>query len=123
MLADRFLSTLVIFILLEKANILITIINCCYSMSVLLQEIKKMFTWQLWDTELVREISFHSAVERITVLGTLCAIELKMVEQNTGYVPYKCKIMSLWIFTLYILHYDFLFTGFLITDACKIFPV
>ncbi|KAK9076821.1 hypothetical protein SSX86_005155 [Deinandra increscens subsp. villosa] len=40
---------------------------------------------ELWDTELVRKISFHPAVQRVVSLGTLFALELKVEDYDAGY--------------------------------------
>lgn len=40
---------------------------------------------ELWDDKMVRKISSHSAVQRIVVLGTLFALELKAEGDNAGY--------------------------------------
>eukprot|EP01018_Ginkgo_biloba_P006441 Gb_30343 [translate_table: standard] len=40
---------------------------------------------QLWDAELVSKISAHSAIKRVVALGTVCALELKADDSNTGY--------------------------------------
>ncbi|KAK1290895.1 hypothetical protein QJS10_CPB18g00222 [Acorus calamus] len=40
---------------------------------------------ELWDPELVRQVSSHSAVQRVVALGTLCAIELKANGCDSGY--------------------------------------
>jgi hypothetical protein len=40
--------------------------------------------FQLWDDKMVRKISSHSAVQRIVVLGTLFALELKAEGDNAG---------------------------------------
>jgi len=40
--------------------------------------------FQLWDDKMVQKISSHSAVQRIVVLGTLFALELKAEGDNAG---------------------------------------
>ncbi|GAU21004.1 hypothetical protein TSUD_201530 [Trifolium subterraneum] len=40
---------------------------------------------ELWDDKMVLKISSHSAVERVVVLGTLFALELKAEGDNAGY--------------------------------------
>ncbi|KAL2464309.1 Bifunctional dethiobiotin synthetase/7 [Forsythia ovata] len=40
---------------------------------------------ELWDSELVCQISLHPAVHRVVALGTLCAIELQAEGSNVGY--------------------------------------
>ena len=40
---------------------------------------------QLWDEELVRQISSHPAVQRVVAMGTLCALELRAEGSNAGY--------------------------------------
>uniref|UniRef100_A0A1D1XRV0 Adenosylmethionine-8-amino-7-oxononanoate aminotransferase n=1 Tax=Anthurium amnicola TaxID=1678845 RepID=A0A1D1XRV0_9ARAE len=40
---------------------------------------------ELWDTEVVLQLSTHSAVRRVVTLGTLCAIELSAEGSNAGY--------------------------------------
>ncbi|XP_045815201.1 bifunctional dethiobiotin synthetase/7,8-diamino-pelargonic acid aminotransferase, mitochondrial isoform X1 [Trifolium pratense] len=40
---------------------------------------------ELWDDKMVHKISSHSAVERVVVLGTLFALELKAEGDNAGY--------------------------------------
>ncbi|KAK4481850.1 hypothetical protein RD792_012761 [Penstemon davidsonii] len=40
---------------------------------------------ELWDSELVVQISSHPAVHRVVALGTLCAIELLAEGSNAGY--------------------------------------
>jgi dethiobiotin synthetase/adenosylmethionine--8-amino-7-oxononanoate aminotransferase len=39
---------------------------------------------ELWDEELVQQISSHSAVQRVVVIGTLFALELKADASNSG---------------------------------------
>lgn len=39
---------------------------------------------QLWNTELVHQISLHPVVQRVVALGTLCALELKAEGCNAG---------------------------------------
>ncbi|KAK1323096.1 hypothetical protein QJS10_CPA02g01465 [Acorus calamus] len=46
---------------------------------------EKQFLKELWDPELVRQVSSHSAVQRVVALGTLCAIELKANGCDSGY--------------------------------------
>ncbi|XP_057966752.1 bifunctional dethiobiotin synthetase/7,8-diamino-pelargonic acid aminotransferase, mitochondrial isoform X2 [Malania oleifera] len=43
------------------------------------------FLRELWDMELVHQISSHPAVQRLVVLGTLCALELRAEGCNAGY--------------------------------------
>ncbi|KAK6944241.1 Aminotransferase class-III [Dillenia turbinata] len=43
------------------------------------------FLRELWDVELVHQISLHPSVERVVALGTLCAIELQVESCNAGY--------------------------------------
>ncbi|OIS97356.1 PREDICTED: bifunctional dethiobiotin synthetase/7,8-diamino-pelargonic acid aminotransferase, mitochondrial [Nicotiana attenuata] len=40
---------------------------------------------ELWDSDLVRQISLLPAVHRVVVLGTLCALELRAEGSNAGY--------------------------------------
>ncbi|KAK9275394.1 hypothetical protein L1049_022658 [Liquidambar formosana] len=40
---------------------------------------------ELWDVELVQQISSHPAVQRVVTLGTLCALELRAEGSNAGY--------------------------------------
>ncbi|KAM3762418.1 hypothetical protein ACB098_01G343900 [Castanea mollissima] len=40
---------------------------------------------ELWDEELVQQISSHPAVERVVALGTLFALELRAEGSNAGY--------------------------------------
>jgi hypothetical protein len=40
---------------------------------------------QLWDEDLVRQISSIPAVQRVVALGTLCALELRAEGCNAGY--------------------------------------
>ena len=40
---------------------------------------------QLWDMDLVKQISFHHTVRRVVALGTLCALELRAEGHNAGY--------------------------------------
>lgn len=40
---------------------------------------------ELWDAELVHQISSHPTVQRVVVLGTVCALELKAEGVNSGY--------------------------------------
>lgn len=40
---------------------------------------------ELWNMELVHQISLHPVVERVVVLGTLCALELRAEGCNAGY--------------------------------------
>jgi dethiobiotin synthetase/adenosylmethionine--8-amino-7-oxononanoate aminotransferase len=44
--------------------------------------------FQLWDDKMVLKISSHSAVERVVVLGTLFALELKAEGDNAGYYSF-----------------------------------
>ncbi|KAJ0266858.1 Bifunctional dethiobiotin synthetase/7,8-diamino-pelargonic acid aminotransferase [Hirschfeldia incana] len=46
---------------------------------------------ELWDEELVLQISSHPAVERVVVLGTLFALELKVDASNSGYASLYAK--------------------------------
>ncbi|CAN7006096.1 hypothetical protein IGI04_009821 [Brassica rapa subsp. trilocularis] len=46
---------------------------------------------ELWDEELVQQISCHSAVQRVVVLGTLFALELKVDASNSGYASLYAK--------------------------------
>ncbi|CAH8382944.1 unnamed protein product [Eruca vesicaria subsp. sativa] len=46
---------------------------------------------ELWDEELVQQISSHAAVERVVVLGTLFALELKVDASNSGYASLFAK--------------------------------
>ncbi|CAH2069617.1 unnamed protein product [Thlaspi arvense] len=46
---------------------------------------------ELWDEELVQQISSHSAVQRVVVLGTLFALELKVDASNSGYASLYAK--------------------------------
>ncbi|KAL0735001.1 hypothetical protein Bca4012_011211 [Brassica carinata] len=46
---------------------------------------------ELWDEELVQQISSHSAVERVVVLGTLFALELKVDASSSGYASLYAK--------------------------------
>lgn len=40
---------------------------------------------ELWDLELIQQISSHRTVQRVVALGTLCAIELQAAGCNAGY--------------------------------------
>jgi len=40
---------------------------------------------QLWDEDVVQQISSHPAVERVVALGTLFALELRAEGSNAGY--------------------------------------
>ncbi|XP_057463174.1 bifunctional dethiobiotin synthetase/7,8-diamino-pelargonic acid aminotransferase, mitochondrial isoform X1 [Actinidia eriantha] len=40
---------------------------------------------ELWDMDLVKQISFHHTVHRVVALGTLCALELRAEGHNAGY--------------------------------------
>ncbi|CAK9181202.1 unnamed protein product [Ilex paraguariensis] len=40
---------------------------------------------ELWDLELVQNISLHPAIQRVVALGTLCAVELRAEGCNAGY--------------------------------------
>ncbi|CAM8894769.1 unnamed protein product [Rhodiola kirilowii] len=40
---------------------------------------------ELWDTNLVSQISSHPSVERVVTLGTLFALELQVDDNNAGY--------------------------------------
>ncbi|XP_027176502.1 bifunctional dethiobiotin synthetase/7,8-diamino-pelargonic acid aminotransferase, mitochondrial [Coffea eugenioides] len=40
---------------------------------------------ELWDTELVHQLSSHPAVKRVVTIGTLCALELRAEGCNAGY--------------------------------------
>ncbi|KAL1217497.1 Bifunctional dethiobiotin synthetase/7,8-diamino-pelargonic acid aminotransferase [Cardamine amara subsp. amara] len=46
---------------------------------------------ELWDEELVQQISSHSAVQRVVALGTLFALELKADASNSGYASLYAK--------------------------------
>ncbi|CAA7062397.1 unnamed protein product [Microthlaspi erraticum] len=46
---------------------------------------------ELWDEELVQQISCHSAVQRVVVLGTLFVLELKVDASNSGYASLYAK--------------------------------
>ncbi|KAG7538494.1 Aminotransferase class-III [Arabidopsis suecica] len=46
---------------------------------------------ELWDEELVQQISSHSAVQRVVVIGTLFALELKADSSNSGYASLYAK--------------------------------
>ncbi|CAN7067197.1 bifunctional dethiobiotin synthetase/7,8-diamino-pelargonic acid aminotransferase, mitochondrial [Brassica rapa] len=46
---------------------------------------------ELWDEELVLQISSHCAVERVVVLGTVFALELKVDASNSGYASLYAK--------------------------------
>jgi dethiobiotin synthetase/adenosylmethionine--8-amino-7-oxononanoate aminotransferase len=46
---------------------------------------------ELWDEELVQQISSHSAVQRVVVIGTLFALELKADASNSGYASLYAK--------------------------------
>lgn len=48
---------------------------------------------QIWDVELVRQISLHSSVQRVVALGTLFALELQAEGSNAGY--YLITFLSL----------------------------
>ncbi|TXG61009.1 hypothetical protein EZV62_012372 [Acer yangbiense] len=43
------------------------------------------FLRELWDLELVQQISSHPAVRRVVALGTVCALELQAEGCNSGY--------------------------------------
>ncbi|CDP02956.1 unnamed protein product [Coffea canephora] len=40
---------------------------------------------ELWDTELVHQLSSHPAVKRVVTIGTVCALELRAEGCNAGY--------------------------------------
>ncbi|KAG5593944.1 hypothetical protein H5410_035176 [Solanum commersonii] len=44
-----------------------------------------MLLRELWDLDMVRQISLLPAVHRVVVLGTLCALELQAEGSNAGY--------------------------------------
>lgn len=46
---------------------------------------ESMLLRELWDLDLVRQISLLPAVHRVVVLGTLCALELRAEGSNAGY--------------------------------------
>ncbi|XP_071729663.1 bifunctional dethiobiotin synthetase/7,8-diamino-pelargonic acid aminotransferase, mitochondrial [Rutidosis leptorrhynchoides] len=46
---------------------------------------EQKFLRELWDTEVVRMISFHPAVKRVVSLGTLFAVELQVGDDDAGY--------------------------------------
>ncbi|WZZ27964.1 hypothetical protein YC2023_011365 [Brassica napus] len=46
---------------------------------------------QLWDEELVQQISCHSAVQRVVVIGTIFALELKVDAFNSRYASLYAK--------------------------------
>ncbi|WZZ61223.1 hypothetical protein YC2023_061330 [Brassica napus] len=46
---------------------------------------------ELWDEELVQQISCHSAVQRVVVIGTLFALELKVDASNSRYASSYAK--------------------------------
>ncbi|KAK1560230.1 hypothetical protein Q3G72_023781 [Acer saccharum] len=43
------------------------------------------FLRELWDLELVQQLSSHPAVRRVVALGTVCALELQAEGCNSGY--------------------------------------
>uniref|UniRef100_A0A0D2ZZL5 Uncharacterized protein n=1 Tax=Brassica oleracea var. oleracea TaxID=109376 RepID=A0A0D2ZZL5_BRAOL len=45
----------------------------------------------MWDEELVQQISCHSAVQRVVVIGTLFALELKVDASNSRYASLYAK--------------------------------
>ncbi|CAN7110360.1 unnamed protein product [Brassica rapa subsp. narinosa] len=46
---------------------------------------------ELWDEELVQQISCHSAVQKVVVIGTLFALELKVDASNSRYASLYAK--------------------------------
>ncbi|CAN6842072.1 unnamed protein product [Brassica oleracea] len=46
---------------------------------------------ELWDEELVQQISCHSAVQRVVVIGTLFALKLKVDASNSRYASLYAK--------------------------------
>lgn len=46
---------------------------------------------ELWDNELVLQMSSHPAVQRVVALGTLFALELKAEGSNTGYASLQAS--------------------------------
>ncbi|KAK3041117.1 hypothetical protein RJ639_027569 [Escallonia herrerae] len=46
---------------------------------------ERMLLREIWDFELVNRISSHPAVQRVVVLGTLCALELQVEGRDAGY--------------------------------------
>ncbi|KAB5552692.1 hypothetical protein DKX38_010003 [Salix brachista] len=50
---------------------------------------------ELWNAELVQQISSHPSVERVIALGTLFALELKAEGHNVGYASlYACSLLQ-----------------------------
>ncbi|KAF3550387.1 hypothetical protein DY000_02006050 [Brassica cretica] len=46
---------------------------------------------ELWDEELVHQISCHNAVQRVVVIGTLFALKLKVDASNSRYASLYAK--------------------------------
>ncbi|KAF9680573.1 hypothetical protein SADUNF_Sadunf06G0135800 [Salix dunnii] len=50
---------------------------------------------ELWNAELVQQISSHPSVERVIALGTIFALELKAEGHNVGYASlYACSLLQ-----------------------------
>ncbi|KAJ6382123.1 hypothetical protein OIU77_030723 [Salix suchowensis] len=50
---------------------------------------------ELWNAELVQQISSHPSVERVIALGTVFALELKAEGHNVGYASlYACSLLQ-----------------------------
>lgn len=82
---------------------------------------------QLWDLELVHQISCHPAVERVVALGTLFAMELRVADKDAGYIyiyphqlteikienytiPYQCQL-QLFVYIFFPIVIVFLCAG------------
>lgn len=61
------------------------------NLNIIFGESGKILLKELWDAELVQEISSHPSVQRVVVLGTLFALELQAEGSNSGYASQYAK--------------------------------
>lgn len=55
------------------------------NLNITSEKSQKMLLRELWDAELVQQISSHPSVSRVVTLGTLFALELQADESDAGY--------------------------------------
>lgn len=55
------------------------------NLNIIPEKSQKMFLRELWDAELVQQISSHPSVSRVVTLGTLFALELQADKSDAGY--------------------------------------
>lgn len=61
------------------------------NLNIIFEESGKMLLKELWDAELVQQISSHRSVQRVVVIGTLFALELQADGANAGYASQYAK--------------------------------